>query len=58
MFPNRTAADHFTSPACAPEMWPSAIDFAETDAQDDGRFPVLAGRFPITDPQHWLDLCA
>jgi hypothetical protein len=58
MFPNRPAADHVTLAHCVAETGGAPTEFAETDAQDDGRLPVLISRFPITDPQHWLDLCA
>ena len=58
MSPSRTAAGPDTQPHGVAETWQTALDFAETDAQDDGRVPAFAGRFPITDPQHWLDLCA
>jgi hypothetical protein len=58
MSPHRTAADHVTLQHRVAELVEAATDFAETDAQDDGRLPVFIGRFPITDPQHWLDLCA
>jgi hypothetical protein len=58
MIPRSTTSDGITTPTSAAAKWETAVDFAETDAQDDGNLPALARRFHITDPQHWLDLCA
>ena len=46
------------TPFPVPEPRETGVDFAETDAQDDGCLPALARRFRITDMQHWIDLCA
>jgi hypothetical protein len=49
--PERAAAEH------------PAVDPREADDQADdlvpvpGPLPAPAGRFGITDPQRWLDLC-
>jgi hypothetical protein len=46
------------TPLPVPEARDTGADFPETDVQDDGCLPALAGRFRITDLQHWIDLCA
>jgi hypothetical protein len=58
MIPIPTNSDRVTQPNSVVAKWETAVDFPETDAQDDGHLPALPRRFHITDPQHWLDLCA
>lgn len=58
MTPASTTSDRKNHPNLAAEKRETAVDFAETDAQDDGHLPALARRFHITDLQHWLDLSA
>jgi hypothetical protein len=58
MSPASTTSDRKTHATLAAETREPGVDFAETDAQDDGHLPALARRFHITDLQHWLDLCA
>jgi hypothetical protein len=58
MIPTPANSDRHSLQTTPAEKWETSVDFGETDAQDSGHLPARACRFHITDPQHWLDLCA